>query len=1502
MGSLEPDEGPLDGTDGPIVAQTSLRDLHLQPPSKPHGDRWKTARSQFVDLDHEKKKLLNSWFLQNIKKKQCVHFRRSAKSSDEGKEVCGCGYRRDQHSEQDTDPPYEEGLEWNPEEQIREEPTDAYGDLTFTGLGKSVMKYVRVSNGTASKVLYEMMTRKWNLSAPNLLISVTGGTKNFSMKARLKNLFNRGLIKAAQTTGAWIITGGTHSGVTKHVGEAVRDFSMTSSQMDSDIIAIGIANWGLLHNRDSLISKVGAAPAQYTLDEENQGKLCCLDSNHSHFMLVDDGTHGRPGVEAPLRTRLEKFISQQSMERGGVDLKIPVVRVVLEGGPETLDMIHTTMTENTPCVIVEGSGGIADVIAEVGNLNSSKITIALVQDKLRYLFPEAFDSFTEIHIIEWTKKIQDIVRMSQLLTIFREDKDGAQDVDVAILQALLKASARLDHHGHENWDYQLKLAVSWNRVDIAKSDIFTDDKQWKPSDLYPVMTIALIDNKPDFVRLFLDHGVSLKEFLTWDALKLLYNNMEPSSPVYSKLEKLLAEEEQLPQPKGRSDIQLHHVARVIKELLGEFTELLYPNFKSSRSSIVPQINIKVNFKISILGKKRKTHPKEAPPLPVYPLRDLLIWSILQNREELAEIAWSQDQDCIVAALACSKILKELSKEADEADNSENMLALAALYEERAVGVFSECYRKNEIRAEELLTRISPAWGKTTCLQLAREAKAMRFMSQGGVQILLTKIWWGRLSVDNGLVSVLLCMLLFPLIYTGLVTFRTNISSSDGLKKPQPLSCIARLSGFFAAPVVVFYWNVISYIGFLWLFAHVLMIDFQTLPSWRECLLYVWIFSVLCEELRQCFYDPEGTGFKKRCLLYISKFWNQMDALGLVLFITGLACRFFSITLYLGRILLSLDFIIFCIRLMHIFTVSKVLGPKIIMMQRMMKDIFFFLFLLAVWIVSYGVAKQAILVHNEDRLDWILRSVVYQPFLTLFGQIPTDVERSGFDVTKCSPNATDQNLPKCAYADDAGNPLFPEWLTIILLCLYLLFANILIINLLIAMFSYTFAEVQDHTDQIWKFQRHDLIEEYNNRPPAPPPFILLSHLHFLVKYVMMRRPARGQKHLMRTLDESESAALLSWESYMKENYLQSQQYKQQQSTDQKIRDTSEKVSAVVNLLEIDQEKRSRMMERKLALLEVQMIQSTKALSWIIEVLSEKGFGSKANAPVLVHSKSLEEGEAGAGEVAEGVAYPYHVNARELLYPDSNVHRFPVPDEMVPWQVEFLIYDPPFHIAERDDRGAFGPLTESPEHLLTRQYNALDGLIDLRSCCGTYMVKDGLPLNPMGRTGIRGIGSLRCYGPNHSLHPVLTRWRRNINGSISRKNSKKMLEILAVKPVTSEHWALPGGTLAPGEKLPSKLKEILKEEFWHQFEAMQVQGTEVYRGYLDDPRNTDNAWIETLAINVHLESAEKLDQLTQNILDREPEFSIRWQVVDQKIPLFANQKEILRKATENFRAHY
>uniref|UniRef100_A0A8C9WT74 Transient receptor potential cation channel, subfamily M, member 2 n=1 Tax=Sander lucioperca TaxID=283035 RepID=A0A8C9WT74_SANLU len=222
-------------------------------------------------------------------------------------------------------------------------------------------------------------------------------------------------------------------------------------------------------------------------------------------------------------------------------------------------------------------------------------------------------------------------------------------------------------------------------------------------------------------------------------------------------------------------------------------------------------------------------------------------------------------------------------------------------------------------------------------------------------------------------------------------------------------------------------------------------------------------------------------------MYINDLWNIFDVLSILLFVIGLAFRLTTELFYVGKILLCIDFVVFCLRLMAIFTISRTLGPKIIIMM----DMFFFMFLLSIWVVAYGVAKQGILIHNDNRLDWIVRGAIYEPYLIIFGNFPTNIDYAAFDINSCSMNGTDPLKPKCPVLNENQTPAFPEWLTIIMLCIYLLFANILLLNLLIAIFNFTFQEVQDNTDRIWKFQRYELIKEYHSRPAAPPPFIIFK---------------------------------------------------------------------------------------------------------------------------------------------------------------------------------------------------------------------------------------------------------------------------------------------------------------------------------------------------------------------------------------------------------------------------
>ncbi|KAF7468113.1 hypothetical protein GHT09_013039 [Marmota monax] len=68
-------------------------------------------------------------------------------------------------------------------------------------------QYIRLSCDTDPETLYELLTQHWHLKTPNLVISVTGGAKNFALKPRMRKIFSR-LIYIAQSKGA---TGGDTS-------------------------------------------------------------------------------------------------------------------------------------------------------------------------------------------------------------------------------------------------------------------------------------------------------------------------------------------------------------------------------------------------------------------------------------------------------------------------------------------------------------------------------------------------------------------------------------------------------------------------------------------------------------------------------------------------------------------------------------------------------------------------------------------------------------------------------------------------------------------------------------------------------------------------------------------------------------------------------------------------------------------------------------------------------------------------------------------------------------------------------------------------------------------------------------------------------------------------------------------------------------------------------------------------------------------------------------------
>lgn len=136
-------------------------------------------------------------------------------------------------------------------------------------------------------------------------------------------------------------------------------------------------------------------------------------------------------------------------------------------------------------------------------------------------------------------------------------------------------------------------------------------------------------------------------------------------------------------------------------------------------------------------------------------------------------------------------------------------------------------------------------------------------------------------------------------------------------------------------------------------------------------------------------------------------------------------------------------------------------------------------------------------------------------------------------------------------------------------MYLLIANILLINLLIAVFNNIFNEVNSVSHQVWMFQRFTVVMEYQQKPVLPPPFIAFCHLYSLIKYLI--RKAKGMEKvrdngLKLFLEKEDMERLYDFEEECVEGFFHELAVEIQQSTQERIRNTDERVENMAQKIE------------------------------------------------------------------------------------------------------------------------------------------------------------------------------------------------------------------------------------------------------------------------------------------------------------------------------------------------
>jgi hypothetical protein len=191
----------------------------------------------------------------------------------------------------------------------------------------------------------------------------------------------------------------------------------------------------------------------------------------------------------------------------------------------------------------------------------------------------------------------------------------------------------------------------------------------------------------------------------------------------------------------------------------------------------------------------------------------------------------------------------------------------------------------------------------------------------------------------------------------------------------------------------------------------------------------------------------------------------------------------------------------------------------------------------------------------------------------------------------------------------------------------------------------------------------------------------------------------------------------------------------------------------------------------------------------------------------------------------------------------------------------------------------------------------------------------PINPKGETGMIGRGLLGKYGPNYAADPIVTRMNNGI------------LEMVAIQRSDTKEWAIPGGMVEKGMSVSQTLQKEFSEEalgnyiksneksgqsdfdfeeyviklnkFTEEMDKLFSEGTVIYEGWVDDPRNTDWAWMETTAKHFHISDDSVLHDI--ELRAASDAVGVKWlPLTDESIKtLYASHGDFVKRVMENIK---
>ncbi|CAF1306706.1 unnamed protein product [Adineta steineri] len=714
------------------------------------------------------------------------------------------------------------------------------------------------------------------------------------------------------------------------------------------------------------------------------------------------------------------------------------------------------------------------------------------------------------------------------------DVDSSKSLKETIYYAFVQASDNLSQEKkkyHKTIDEQLHLALRWCIGDTTENQSATITKIWNDTNkikdnrsclinalsknmLMFVMNIMKLDI--DLAILFRSTDNSLTKIGThWSDknhyLHELYldKNRKNNDPLYL-----------LDHINSENNFTKEDLVTVLKYLVGDFMPSLYDS--QSHTKLMSSETEKLN-------DKENTDAE-------YIYRDIFLWCILTYRLDMAKIFLSQMKTRICSALIASKILKSFADYAPDQAAKDILFAKANDFETHAIEFVRCAYVKNKHKACQLIMRSTNLYKGVTSLQMAFAADNKRFIHEDACQALLTNIWYDRVDPVQEQKLLVVNILTFGIaqifisIYLKYFSNNTNVKSKNhNVTNQEPPKRQLEKNGidytddygidekifrhffhFHNRPITKYCYTCLGYILFLTFFSYYMLFAFHPLSKknpnihWTEILTIITITTMLSEEIRQLLsQDNRKLIGKIRSYFDLN---NRISNLFLVLpqyllFYTGLVLRFTQKTpesFVSARIVMALDLELSFIRSILFIGIVADIGPKIVMIRKMTNDLFLFIIIIVIFIFGYGVASRSMTAYGtiEFKGQNILRDIIYPVYYFVHGSF--DNERTQLEAVP-----------------DTSTTIATQ----VIFAFHMLFVNILLINLLIALFSFTINDIQTQAHYVWAYDRCEIIRIYHARPALFPPFTFLISIVRLFRWCW--RKLNKDHYANRMFDEEHS---------------------------------------------------------------------------------------------------------------------------------------------------------------------------------------------------------------------------------------------------------------------------------------------------------------------------------------------------------------------------------------------